>query len=141
MQHSPSLEANWFAASQEIPRILFNPTVHYRIHKSPPPVPILSQLDPVHAPISYQKTSQNPRQLSTSRSMTIFTYRSWYLVQPPNWRSTPCRLSATGHSKYPQPEKAPRRGDKDPLVDDFGRGKAIVCLGKELLLLAVKWVQ
>jgi len=43
MVQSPSLEANWFAAaSQEIPLILWNPKVHYRIHKLPPPVPILS---------------------------------------------------------------------------------------------------
>ena len=49
MQHSPSWEANWFSASQEIPRILCNPKVHYRIHKSLPSVPILSQINPVHA--------------------------------------------------------------------------------------------
>ena len=47
---SPSWEANWFAASQEITRILWNPKVHYRTHKRPPPVSILGQLDPVHTP-------------------------------------------------------------------------------------------
>jgi len=50
MVQSPSWEANWFAASQEIPRILRNPKVHYRIHMCPPAVPILSQLDPVPYP-------------------------------------------------------------------------------------------
>ena len=50
---SPSWEANWFAASQEIPRISRNPKVHYRTHKRPPTVSILGQPNPVHIPTSH----------------------------------------------------------------------------------------
>ena len=53
MVQSPSLEANWFVASQEIPRISRNPKVHYRTHKRPPPVSILGQPNPVHIPTSH----------------------------------------------------------------------------------------
>ena len=50
---SPSWAANWFAASQEIPRISRNPKVHYRTHKRPPTVSILGQPNPVHIPTSH----------------------------------------------------------------------------------------
>ena len=53
MEQSHSWEANGFSASQEIPRILRSPKVHYHVHKWPPPVPILSHLDPFHTPTSY----------------------------------------------------------------------------------------
>ena len=52
IQHSP-FEANKFPASQEIPHILRNLTVHYHIHKCPPPVPLLTQPNPVHTPTSH----------------------------------------------------------------------------------------
>ena len=53
MVQSPSWEAKWFGASQEIPRISRNPKVHYCTHKRLPPVSILGQPNPVHIPTSH----------------------------------------------------------------------------------------
>jgi len=69
MMQSPSWEATWFAAGQEIPRISRNPKVHYRTHKRPPPVSILGQPNPVHIPTSHLlETRSNIIHPSTPRS-------------------------------------------------------------------------
>ena len=76
MVQSPSWAANWFAASQEIPRISRNPKVHHQTHKRPPPVSILGQPNPVHIPTSH------------------FLEIRPNIIHPPTHRS-PCSFGAT----------------------------------------------
>jgi hypothetical protein len=66
----------------------------------------------------------------------VLTVRSYLLAQPPSWRTTPRRLSATAYSihsqlpfisggrrLYPQPEEAPCPGDTGPFFTAYTTGE------------------
>ena len=77
---SPSWEANWFTASQEIPRISRNPKLHYRTHKRLPPVSILGQPNPVHIHTSHLlEFRSNIIRPSTPRSPQWSPSLRWFL--------------------------------------------------------------
>jgi hypothetical protein len=69
MEQSTSWKADSSSAKQEMPHMLQNLEVQYHIHKSLPPVPILHQINLVHAsPSNILKISFNITLPSTPRT-------------------------------------------------------------------------
>ena len=98
MVQSSSWEADWFAASQEIPRISRNPKVHYRTHKRPPPISILGQPNPVHIPTSLLlEIHPNIIHPSTPRSPQWSLSLRFPHQDPIHPLSTPIRATCPAH--------------------------------------------
>ena len=83
MKHSPSSEADTLSANQEIPQILRQPNVHYRIQQPDTCPHSESQINPVHAPhiswrfiliLSSHLSLDHQNRLLPSRLATKFLY-------------------------------------------------------------------
>jgi len=70
-EQSPSWEANSHSASQEVPRLLWNPKVHYRVHKSLPLVPVFTQIKPIHTFPQYEGVSKSYRTSRLERELQM----------------------------------------------------------------------
>ena len=98
MVQSPSWEANWFTASQEIPRISRNSMVHYRTHKRPPPVSILGQPNAVHIPtFHFLEIHPNIIHPSKPRSPQWPPYLRFPHQDPLHPLSSPIRATCPAH--------------------------------------------
>jgi len=72
IEQSSSLQANMSSTRPVIPSTVWNRKVLYCIHKDPPPVSILSQINPLHtSPFHYLKNHFNIILLSMPKSSRL----------------------------------------------------------------------
>jgi len=98
MEQSSSWEADRFAASQDILRILRNPKVLCRIHKCPPSVHIINQLNPVYTLTSHFLKTHLNSIIPFAAGSTQWFLSLWFPHQNPVYASPlPIRATCPAH--------------------------------------------
>jgi hypothetical protein len=100
MVQSPSSEANWFSAGQEILRILRSPKVHYLTYKCPTLVLILNHLNPVRVTPPPKPNPLGPELVK--KFTTFYSTRNYTALFTWSYRSSlsvaTCLRSRPSHS-------------------------------------------
>jgi hypothetical protein len=100
----PFLRSRQLCSYSRTSSILCNPKVHFRVHKSPPPVPTLSQINPNHTISSYLSIVHPPTSCSSLWSLSFWLSHQYLicirLLPPSCYMSCPSHPPCLDHSNY-----------------------------------------
>jgi len=113
----PSLRSWYRSASQEITRLLRNPKLHYRFHKSPLLYPNLNQANPVHILAEYFSKIHQNLGLPSSFLLLRFLIKISYVFLISSKTHTICYYSCSYFNNRRQKKKGMAKSREDDACD------------------------